>query len=163
MVVRYLLAVVSLIFLVDITPAIARQKAVKPTLNSWSHNSKNCHHLLSNTFQCNWVFFEMKSIAEGDILAYEQVGKASDGLMSASVAIVRTQSDIIRVLDMGNNAHKVGEHVRVTPDHEPSVDIVVPLDRDFYFSEEKKGNKTVCRVNAWDTKVLKSTWGRIAK
>lgn len=161
MVVRSILVIILFCNLTQSNQASAQEKSSKGQLNNWTHNSKNCHHILSNSYQCDWSFFEIKGTIEGEVIACDAVSKKDDGATAASVSILKTNKEIVRIMNLSNTALKVGQRIKVTSDKEPGVDVVVPLDRDFYIAEEKKGNKPVCRMNRYDDKVLKTAWGRV--
>jgi hypothetical protein len=125
----------------------------------WPHDPKNCHHLVSNAYQCKWQFFLVKGTMEGSIITYN-IGKGDkEGL--ASVAIIKAGRDTVRAIFAGNTSHKPGDHVKIVSVKEPDEDLLAPFDRDYYISEEKQRHKPECRVNEYDATVLKTTWGKI--
>ena len=128
---------------------------------NWSHSTKNCHHLLSTPAQCKWTFPEIRKPVEGIIIAYNKAQKDDKVLYAASVAIIKSGSNLVRVLLLSNyNDYKVGDHIKVAPDKEPEVDVVVPLDRAYYLAEEKKGGSPQCRINSYDSSVFTTIWGK---
>jgi hypothetical protein len=132
------------------------------TATNWSHSSKNCHHILSIPAQCKWEFPELHGTMEGTVISYERMQKSDKTLYAASVAIVKTGNDQVRILLLSNYGDlKQGQHIKVTPDKEPSVDVAVPIDRDFCLAEEKKKGKPLCRINSYDETVVKTIWGKM--
>jgi hypothetical protein len=128
----------------------------------WAHSSRNCHHLLSAPAQCNWDFFDIKGSLQGTIICWEQAQKNERDQNAASVAILKTSKETVRVLLPGNYAtFQKGAHIKIAPAKEPDADLAVPLDRDFYLSEEKRGAKPVFRINIYDNSILKTTWGKV--
>lgn len=142
--------------------ALSQPAGQQNNMNSWSHNSKNCHHILSNSFQCNWKFITFKGTLEGTVVTYQAVKKDPNASGSASVAIIKTQKDTVRVLLFSYGNHKPGDKVKITPAKEPENDVFVPLDRDYFLAEEKSGHKPAFRINEYDKKVMKTAWGSIA-
>jgi hypothetical protein len=161
MVVRKVLVTSLFCYLFVADEVAAQEKSPKGPLNNWAHNTRNCHHLLSNSFQCNWAFFDIKEIIEGDVIASDVVTKKEEGIAMAGVTIVKTGREIVRIMYLGNTPLSAGQHIKIAPAKEPTSDVVVPVDRDYFLSEEKKGSKPVCRMNRYDDKVLKTAWGRI--
>lgn len=129
----------------------------------WPHNAKNCFHLLSNTYQCNWINFTIKKPLEGTIVSYDADTKDSKNANSISVAIVKTANDTVRVLHNGTYNLKAGDKVKFTAANEPEHDVFAPIDRNFYLEVEKKGHNPICRINRYDNQVLRTTWGKVAK
>jgi hypothetical protein len=152
----------SLCFIIAIPYAPAQDKPANWPPKNWPHDTKNCHHLLSNTYQCGWQFFEIKTPLEGTIVMYNTPTGDKDGKSSASVAIIKTPKEMIRILFAGNSMHTQGEHIKIIAAKEPDSDLLAPFDREYYISEERKGNKPGCRVNEYDPIVLKTTWGKVA-
>ena len=148
-------------FFITLNSATAQDKTWPP--KKWPHDPKNCHHLLSNTHQCDWKFFDIKGILEGTIVTYCSANGDKDGLSSVSVAVVKTAKETVRVIFTGNAPHKAGEHIKIIAAKEPESDLMAPFDRDYYITEEKKGNKPGCRVNEYDNTILKTAWGTITK
>jgi hypothetical protein len=63
------------------------------------------------------------------------------------------------ILNKGH--HKPGDHIKITQGNEPAEDVAVPLDRDFYIQQERSGEKPICRINKYDTQILKTMWGNV--
>jgi len=86
-----------------------------------------------------------------------------EGPACVSVAMVKTGRDTIRVLYLDNTAHKAGTHVKIAQTKEPELDLIAPFDRDFYMNEDKNNGKPQCRINQYDARILKTTWGTISE
>jgi len=127
----------------------------------WPHDPKNCMHLLSNDYQCNWKPFVVKGTIEGQVLAYTEVNEKDKSIPHATVAIINTGKETVRILVLSNGSHKQGDRIKVTAAPEPKGDLWVPLDRDFYLNEEKRSVKPTCRANEFDNKIYKTAWGKI--
>jgi hypothetical protein len=81
---------------------------------------------------------------------------------TASVAILKIKNDSLRVLLLSYGAHKPGDKLTILPAKEPDNDVFVTIDRDYYFTEEKKGRKPSFRVDEYDSRILKTAWGVVA-
>ncbi len=132
----------------------AQDRAAK----TWVHDKKNCHHLLSNSFQCNWQFFDLKNKLNATIIAIDKPPVLQKDVPTATVCIVAAGKDTIRVISEGTVNKNVGEKVIFNPAKEPENDVQVSFDRAYYFSEEKKKNNPTCRVNQYDQLIMKSVW-----
>lgn len=139
--------------------AAAATAQTMPT--DWPHDPKNCMHLLSNDYQCNWKPFSIKGTLEGEVVAYTEVSEKDKTIPHATVAIMNTGKETIRILVVTNGSHKRGDRIKVTAAAEPKGDFWVPLDRDFYLNEEKRSVKPTCRTNEFDSKIYKTAWGKI--
>ena len=100
---------------------------------------------------------------DGIVVACSKVTGKTDPLTCASVSILKAGKDTMRVILIGNAAYKAGDHVKIKQGKEPESDITVPLDRDFYMAEEKAGDKPTCRINEYDSRILKTAWGQIVQ
>ena len=58
--------------------------------------------LLSNSFQCKWNFFQFNDTIEGIIIQHERQMTGCGVLATASLTIIKTDNDTIRVLDLCN-------------------------------------------------------------
>src|ERR1035437_5433170 len=87
-------------FFITLQYAAGQDKSNSWPPQKWPHNPKNCHHLLSNSFQCNWQFFEIKGTIEGTIITYNTSKGDKEGI--SAVSIIKTGKDTIRVIFLGN-------------------------------------------------------------
>lgn len=133
----------------------AQDRAAK----TWVHDKKNCHHLLSNSFQCNWHFSDLKNKLNATIVTIDKPPVLQKDAPVATVFIVAAGKDTIRVIAEGMLNKDPGEKVTFAPAKEPENDVQVSFDRAYYFSEEKKKSNPTCRVNKYDQLVMKSVWG----
>lgn len=131
----------------------------QPETLKHAHDAKNCHHLLSNYYQCNWKFIRLPRPSDGIVIRYNGLRPGEKD--AAAVSLVKMGMDTVRVILLSNATHKPGDRITITPVPEPDYDIMVPIDRDFYLSEEKAGRKPFCRIDEYDSRVLKTTWGRV--
>lgn len=139
----------------------AQEKPKKWPPSKYPHDPKNCFHLLSNTYQCNWIFYGLKVPVDALVIAYDTIPAAKAGPARACVSIVKTGNDTVRVLHLAASKHKPGDIVRITQAREPELDVLVPFDREFFMSEENNGNEPQCRINKYDGRVYKTTWATI--
>jgi len=146
--------------LIILQPASAQDKLKDWPPKKFPHDIKNCFHLLSNTYQCKWIFWGIRGIREGTVVAYDTV-PAKTGPDCAAVAIVTFGNDTVRVLFTNTANHKPGDRLKVTQAQQPDNDLRVPFDRDFFISEENKSEKPQCRINEYDSRIYKTTWGKI--
>ncbi len=148
-------------FSIALQHASAQDKSKSWPPKKFPHDPKNCFHLLSNSYQCKWIFWGIKNTIEGTVIAYDTVSTAAKGPATASVSIVKTGKDTVRILFLNGAKIKTGDHVIVSQGKEPELDVLVPFDRDFFLSEENKGNKPQCRINEYDSRIFKTNWGKI--
>jgi hypothetical protein len=140
----------------------AQQKITKWPPDKFPHDPNNCFHLLSNSYQCKWIFFGLKGIKEGTVIAYTApLETKKPGPGSAYVSIVAFGKDTVRVLLQKPATLKTGDRIKLSQGRQPKEDLLVAFDRDFFLSEESKEEKPRCRVNEYDERVFKTTWGDI--
>ena len=149
------------ILLLSVNIVSAQKPRAMPSPKDWSHSKKNCHHLLSNSSQCGWVFFNIKGTLQGTIVSWNDAPKSDKPGTAAAVAIIKTNRDTVRVLLLENKTMKPGQTIKLAPATEPDVDVSVALDRDFYLHEEKEGGKPFCRINEYDQRIVRTTWGKM--
>ncbi len=127
--------------------------------------------LLSNSYQCKWNFFQLNDTIEGVIIKHEKQMIGCGFLATASLTIIETGSDTIRILDLCNlKDYSVGQKVKILPESEPKFQTLIPC----YFytvriklykgdkgKKVKQDEKAVWHSNDFDERILKTTWGQI--
>ncbi len=130
----------------------------------WPHDPKNCHHLLSNAYQCRWRFFDVKGTMEGLVVSSAAVKESKKGPGAVSATIVYIwPKDTVRLLSLKNDEFVPGTMVRFTAAKEPELDVLAPLDRTYFLEHETDTKTPPCRINAYDQRILKTTWANIKK
>ncbi len=124
------------------------------------HDPNNCFHLLSNSYQCDWIFYGLKSAVEGTVVAYDTISATKKGPAAACVTMIKAGNDTVRVLHFTLAKHKPGDKIKITQAREPEQDVLVPFDRNFFINEESKTGKPL-RINEYDARIRKTTWGNI--
>ena len=148
--------------LINPPPADAQNKGNKWPPDKFPHEAKNCFHLFSNSYQCTWIYYPIRETLEGTLVAYDTVVDPKKGSTNAYVSIIKKGDDTIRVLHLTPCKNKIGDHVSFMQAREPELDVFVHFDRDFFMNEEEKGNKPMCRINQYDSRIYKTTWGSAA-
>ena len=117
--------------------------------------------LLNNSSQCWWTFFQLTDTITGTILRHEKQMVACGHLAGASLTIVKTEKDTVRVIDLCNGKNYVkGQKIKIIPRTEPTFQVNLP----FHVKWVDKGkNKYILISNKFDKVVLKTTWGHITK
>jgi hypothetical protein len=139
----------------------AQDKPKKWPPTKYPHDPKNCFHLLSNSYQCSWIFYGLKAPVDALVIAYDTIAPVKTGPARVCVSIVKAGNDTVRVLHLVASKHKPGDIIRITQAREPELDVLVPFDREFFMSEENNGNAPQCRINEYDGRVYKTTWADI--
>ncbi len=122
---------------------------------------KSCHHLATNSYQCDWSFFTIDKIITARIIDYTKFTRRCGIEITASICIVAHENDTFRViLKCCNNSLKKGQIIHIRADREPTFDIGVPIDLKFLQITYKRGNP-VWRINKYDSIILKTTWGAL--
>ena len=115
--------------------------------------------LLGNSFQCKWAFFKLSDTTQGIVIKYEKQSTPCGVLATASLAIIKTKQDTIRVIALcDENNYRVGQKVKLIPANEPSFQVNIPSYYD-YFDKTKK--KYYIRSNSFDETVVRTTWAHI--
>jgi hypothetical protein len=132
--------------------------------------------LLWNSFQCKWQFFILTDTIQGIIIKHEQQTIGCGTIATASLTIIKTENDTIRVLDLCNlMEYKTGQKVKIVPDtapnfqvHIPSYTLITgyPVKKRSKKEKEEQKKKTEAESKIWhsnefDESVLKTTWGEI--
>lgn len=125
--------------------------------------------LLSNTYQCKWEFFQLEDTIMGVVIKHEQHMIECGVLATASLTIIKTDNDTIRVLDLCNKDNFIeGQKVKIIPRTEPQFQVYIPsyiiIDRRKKGDKKRKTKevkKNIWHSNNFDESVLKTTWGEI--
>lgn len=125
--------------------------------------------LLSNTYQCKWEFFQLEDTIKGVVIKHEQQMTGCGVLATASITIIKTDNDTIRVLDLCNKDNYIeGQKVKIIPRTEPQFQVNIPCY--ILIDRRKKGDKNrktkeveknIWHSNNFDESILKTTWGEI--
>ncbi|MGB0862718.1 MAG: hypothetical protein ACPG19_13675 [Saprospiraceae bacterium] len=115
--------------------------------------------VLTNSFQCNWEFIELKDTSDATVILHSPTHVPCVFKATASVTIVKIKNDTIRILDVCNlQDYKTGEQIKVVSVSKPYYKVIIPT----FFEEEDPTFKTyIYRCNEYDEKILKTTWGHI--
>lgn len=149
----------------------------------WSFGQIDCDttkypKLLSNSYQCKWTFFTLADTVNGIILKHEKQNTGCGLFATASLTIIITDNDTIRVLDLCNqNDYSIGQNIKIVPGAAPNFQVHIPSY--ILISGQKKKKKKMTRQekeeskkitekelsiwnsNDFDQKILKTTWGQI--
>jgi|GEM_PF-5113677 len=148
--------------LVNVYSTHAQDKASGWPPKKFPHDNANCFHLLSNSYQCTWIYHGIKGSMEGIVVNCTGVKDAKPGTPLAYVSMLRSGNDTVRVLHLAACNHKPGDKVKVLQVREPETDALAPIDRDFLMKEEHDGSLPQCRINEYDSRIRKTTWGSIS-
>ncbi len=114
--------------------------------------------ILTNSFQCQWQFFELKDTVQAIVIRHEKAYVPCAFKTSASVTILQSGNDTFRVIDVCNlETYKIGAKVRVSAISTPHYKVSIPT----YFYKDATKNTYVYRCNEYDETVLRTTWGHI--
>ena len=147
--------------LVTVYSTHAQDKATRWPPAKFPHDNNNCFHLLSNSYQCGWIYYGIKSSMEGVVVSCSSVKDVKPGTPLAYVSMIKAGNDTVRVLHLAACNHKQGDKVKVLQAREPETDVLAPLDRDYLMKEEHDGSLPQCRINEYDSRIRKTTWGNI--
>lgn len=120
--------------------------------------------IINNSYACNWQFFRLTGATKGVVIKHEKQTTACGVLATASLTIIKTDTDTIRVINLCNqNDYTVGQKVKIQPKSEPQFQVYIPCS----FSKEKveKENTTEkirWHSNSFDKSISKTTWGLIS-
>jgi hypothetical protein len=126
--------------------------------------------LPSEPYICNWKFFQLKDSITGTILSYSKDGTC-EVMASASIAIIKSFNDTIRVLSLCDERDfKGGQKVIVSSEAPPSFFVNIPVT--MLYNEKRSGKgKTRTRQRQkkedvlpncdYDRTVSKTTWGSL--
>ena len=141
-----------------------------------SRDTTNCPELLNNSSQCIWTFFTLTDTTNGIVVKHEQQHIGCGTKATASLTIIKTDNDTIRVLDLCNQSnYLVGCKVKIEPVANPNFQVQIPsylLARGQQLKKMKsrkkdyRKNKTENELPVWcsnefDRVILKTTWGNI--
>ena len=127
--------------------------------------------LLNNSYQCKWTFFKLDKSIEGIIIEHDKAQGSCGTRAFASLTIVKTDKDTIRILGLCNeNLYLIGQKVKVSPENEPSFQVHLPSTFiDGVRGTNKKGKRKkqeppilVPTATAFDKSIIKTTWGQIS-
>ena len=135
-----------------------------------------CQKLNNNSFQCKWIFFSLSETIEGVVVKHEKQTGGCGVWANASLTIIKTANDTIRVLDLCNQEdYSLRDSVRIAPEIEPKFEVFIPSHILISTNTKKKMTKhekverkkitqrelSVWRSNDYDERILKTTWGQI--
>jgi hypothetical protein len=117
------------------------------------------YKLMHNSYQCKWIYYPLKETVSGVVLKHERKVEPCGALASATITIIKTATDTIRVLDLcSENNFLKWEKVKVYVAEEPNYQVYIPF---FYDVIDLTTNQHVARTNEFDEKVMRTTWGTI--
>lgn len=115
--------------------------------------------LRNNSFQCKWNYFKIKDSIVGVVIRHEKQRMACEVSPSASVTIVATGTDTVRIIDFCNDYNlKRGMTLLIFPADPPNYQVDIPF---YYDVVDEKNNVFVNRTNEYDERILKTAWGDI--
>lgn len=116
--------------------------------------------LVGNSFQCNWIYFNLTEEKQGIILKHDKQLVKCGILATASLTIVKLGKDTIRVIDQCNTSnYKKGQKIKIFPTTEPPFQVHIPYYLDSSVSNITK--RYFLRSNLYDEIVVKTTWANI--
>ena len=125
--------------------------------------------LLDNSFHCKWAFFKLDKSIEGIIIDHHKADGSCGTSAFASLTIIKTDSDTIRVLSLCNeNLYLVGQKVIVQSQNEPSFQVHLPFTHIIGSAtknkkkKNKESSKAIVDTINFDKLIIKTTWGQIA-
>jgi len=122
-------------------------------------DEKKHYQLLNNSFQCKWVFFNLKDTVSGIVLKHERKVEPCGAWASATVTIVKCGLDTIRVLDLCSESNfSKGQKVKISPADNPGYQVYIPF---YYDVIDEITNQHISRTNEYDERILRTTWGTI--
>jgi hypothetical protein len=135
--------------------------------------------LLSNSYQCKWIFINLTDTIEGIIVKHERQITGCGVLATASLTIIKVDNDTIRVIDLCNNKeYSIGQRVKVISETEPKFQVDIP-HYILILEQKVKGRKKITKQqkeeriitlekelyiwysNEFDEIILRTTWGQI--
>ena len=117
------------------------------------------YKLMHNSYQCKWTYYPLKETVSGVVLKHERKVEPCGSLASATITIIKTATDTIRVLDLcSENNFLKWEKVKVYASDEPNYQVYIPF---YYDVIDLIANQHMARTNDFDDKVMKTTWGTI--
>ena len=100
---------------------------------------------------------------QGYVIDYVKMPRRCGIEWTASVCILRTENDTIRViLQCFQKELKKGQKVIITQVKEPDTDVGVPMDSEFFQNTSKNG-KPIWRINKYDALISKTVFGHVIK
>ena len=117
------------------------------------------HKLINNSFQCRWTFFQLPDTISGTIIRHDRQEVGCGIIATASLAIIKTDNDTIRVIDLcSQDSFKTGQKIKIDPGKEPSFQVWIPSNYDIV---DKKEHKYFTWSNDFDATILKTAWGHL--
>lgn len=117
------------------------------------------HKLINNSYQCRWTFFQLTDTITGTIIRHEKQEVGCGIIATASLTIIKTDTDTIRVIGLCNqDSYESGQKIKIIPQNEPSFQVWIPS---YYDVVDKNTNKYFTRSNDFDEVILRTTWGHL--
>ncbi|WMX13141.1 hypothetical protein [Aureispira sp. CCB-E] len=124
-----------------------------------SFSQSNCHRN-----QCNWEYISTTEKIKGIVLSNEiSVGNCG-GRAYASITIIKTHNDTLRILELCNlEDYSLGEEIFITPIKKPTFSVSIGSNYILPKIKNKQVSKEEKLPTRFDKTVLKSIWGEISK
>ncbi len=122
---------------------------------------KDCKIITNNLNSCKWKFFSINNSIEAEIIMYDPPMGACTRNNYAGVAIIRYQSDTIRVILPCINFRttlKTGSIVTLIPCDSSFKHIILPLHKDDSHTNYKR---SVYFTNCYDTIIRNTIWAHL--
>jgi hypothetical protein len=101
-----------------------------------SFGQKSKEKILTPNYKCrdNWQYFSLHDTLTGQVIFHAKAIVLCGVLATASLTIIKTGSDTIRVLELcnSNKDFKKSRFVKVKPEERPSFGVILPVDNKYY-------------------------------